>query len=115
VTPLLPLPVPPVSFLLSPPQMDQTSRASIHHIGPPPFLLYFLPRTLVLNSPLTSSLLASSVPPARIAFKTLLFLSLSSSSSLPHSPTHPLAAAYTHIFLFSLLKLSLSLLARTAV
>ncbi len=106
VTPLLPLPVPPVSFLLSPPQTDQSSRASIHHIGPLLLLLYFLPRTLVLNSPLTptstcSSLLVSSVPPARLAFKTLLFLSLL--LFLTPSLTHPPSCCglHPHLSLFS--------------
>ncbi len=121
VTPLLPLPVPPVSFLLSPPQTDQSSRASIHHIGPLPLLLYFLPRTLVLNSPLTptstcSSLLVSSVPPARLAFKTLLFLSLLLflSPSLTHPPS--CCALHPHLSLFSCSSsLSLSFSARTAV
>lgn len=106
VTPLLPLPVPPVSFLLSPPQTDQSSRASIHHIGPLLLLLYFLPRTLVLNSPLMptstcSSLLVSSVPPTRLAFKTLLFLSLL--LFLTPSLTHPPSCCglHPHLSLFS--------------
>lgn len=111
--PSSPSPVPPVSFLLSLPQTDQTSRASIHHIGPPPLLLYSYPRPLVLNSsPLTStftcsSLLASSVPPARIASKILLFLSL-----LLFFLTQPLL--HPHLSISISISL-LSLLAWTAV